>query len=310
VTLDFAALDLENEADYNERTLIGREIKTLEGQLVGMNVLAGLPPEKLDEAAIFEKLNRAGEINSRAQQLAADKQQLGVKAAQLGVDKTKKQGEIDYAEAEIKKLQALVKRYHAELKTLEDERAEAEAAYRAAPSGEFVDTGALTVELQSAQRTNHAIDDRHRYDQLKAQLDKKEQAYQRLGNQISVREDKKKEAIAKAKMPIPGLSFDLNNVVRYEGTPIGNLSGGEQLRIATLIGMAGNPKLRIMCIRNGEALDEDGLKAIAALAEEHKFQVWMARVDSSGKVGIVIEDGMVVADNDKPAAPAAKAAKA
>lgn len=306
VSLDFAALDEKNAEDYKERNLIGRDLQNLNGQLAGMTVLAGLPKEKLDEAAIFAKLNRAGEANERAKQLAQEKQRLGATAAQLGVDKTRKQGEIDMLEEEIKKLQASVKVRQQELKTLEGECQKAEKAFRAAPEGEFVDTAALTAELQSAQRTNAAIDDRERYDQIKAQRDAKDQAYQRLTQQMSVRDDKKKEAIANAKIPVPGLTFDMSQV-RYKGIALGNLGEGEQLRIATLIGMAGNPKLRVICIRHGEALDEDGVKAIAALADEHKFQVWMARVDSSGKCGIVMEDGMIAADNDKQ--PAAKESK-
>lgn len=298
VTLDFAALDAANEQDYAERTLIGRDIKTLTGQLAGIQALSGLPKEKLDEKAIFEKINRAAEINERTKQLSAERQQLGSRAAQLSVDKTKKQGEIDLIEGEIKKLEASLKIRQQELKTLEHDQAGAEKAYKAAPNPEFVDTAALSVELQSVQRTNQAIDERRRYDEIKAQIDAKDQAYERLTHQMGVRDDKKKEAIAQADIPIPGLTFDAS-FVRYNGIALANLGEGEQLRIATQIGMAGNPKLRVICIRHGEALDEDGVKTITALAEEHKFQVWMARVDSSGKCGIVMEDGMVVADNDK-----------
>jgi AAA domain-containing protein len=298
VSLDFAALDDENARDYEERTIVGRERDTLQGQLDGMRTLAGLPKEKLDEAALFEKLNRAGEANERARKLDTEKRQLGATAAQLGVDKVKKQGEIDYLEEEIRKLQGQIKQRAAELKTLEIEHAKAEKIFKAAPEGEFVDPTAISVQLQRAQETNRAIDERERYDKIKAQIDAKDQTYVRLTNQMNVRESRKKEAIRDAVIPIPGLSFDATHV-RYKGTALSNLGEGEQLRIATQIGIATNPKLRIMCIRHGEALDEDGLKSIAALAEEHKFQVWMARVDSSGKCGIVMEDGMIVADNDK-----------
>jgi hypothetical protein len=55
----------------------------------------------------------------------------------------------------------------------------------------------------------------------------------------------------------------------------------------------------VLCIRHGEALDEDGLKILAELAEENDFQIWMARVDSSGKVGIVLEDGMIARRNNR-----------
>lgn len=298
VTVDFAALDAANEEDYKERVLIGREIKTLEGQLAGMTVITPLPKAKIDEAAIFEKLNKAAETNARAQELNREKQQLGTQAALLVVDMTKKESELEFIEAEIKKLQTQAAARRAEIKNLEAEQKKAEKAFRLAPAGELVDTVALTDELQSAQRTNRAIDTRDRFDSIKADLTRKEIAYQKLSDQMSAREARKTEAVAKAKIPVPGLTFD-STTVKYNGTAIGNLSGGEQLRVATLIGMASNPKLRVICIRNGESLDEDGLAAIAALAEEHKFQVWMARVDSSGKCGIVMEDGMVIADNDK-----------
>ena len=34
-------------------------------------------------------------------------------------------------------------------------------------------------------------------------------------------------------------------------------------------------------------------------AAEKDYQIWLERVDSSGKVGIVLEDGSVVADNQE-----------
>ena len=60
--------------------------------------------------------------------------------------------------------------------------------------------------------------------------------------------------------------------------------------------MAQNPKLKVIFIPRGEALDEDSLDILAELAEENDFDIWIAKVDSSGKMGVVIEDGMVAAD--------------
>ena len=60
-----------------------------------------------------------------------------------------------------------------------------------------------------------------------------------------------------------------------------------------------NPKLRVLRILHGEAMDDDSLKILADMAEEHDFQIWMAKVDSSGKVGIVLEDGMVKEEHEE-----------
>jgi hypothetical protein len=177
------------------------------------------------------------------------------------------------------------------------QKEQAAAAFEAAPAGELVDVGALTAELQSAQRTNRAIDAREQYDRIQAEIDKKQAAADALTRRMQVREDQKAEKLAKAALPIEGLTFDDREVL-YNGLPIANLGEGEQIRISTRIGMAMNPKLRVLCVRHGEALDEDGLKVLAEMAEKEDFQIWMARVDSSGKVGIVLEDGMITRRNE------------
>jgi imidazolonepropionase-like amidohydrolase len=161
-----------------------------------------------------------------------------------------------------------------------------------------IDVGALSEQLQAAERTNRAIETRARYDKLKADRDAKQRQVDKLTRQMEARAEKKRAALGKAKIPVEGLTFD-EREVKYNGIPIEMLGEGEQIRISTLIGMAANPKLRLLCIRHGEALDPDGLKQLAEMAKEHDFQIIMARVDTSGKVGVVIEDGSVIATNEE-----------
>jgi hypothetical protein len=106
------------------------------------------------------------------------------------------------------------------------------------------------------------------------------------------RTEQKQKAIASAKMPVKGLSFG-DGIVLYKGVPIEQASSAEQLRVSCAIGMAGNPKLRVMIIKDGSLLDSDSLKLLAGMAKDQDFQVWVERVDASGQVGIVMEDGHV-----------------
>lgn len=298
--LDFEAIAAANETDYNDRTGIGRDLKRVEAQLATMNVLEGLPKEKLDEAAIVAKLNDAGEANRRAQEVFKAKQDLGAKAARLGISKMNNAAAIEALQGIIAERERQLQQAKEKLETLASDHTrltkaheEAEKAFQDAPVGEPVDVGALTAELQSAQRTNRAIDDRARWDELK----KEERIYrseiEKRTRAIEAREEKKREALATAEMPVKGLTFDENGV-QFKGVPLENLGEGEQLRIAAEIGMAANPKLRVLCIRHGEALDDDGRKMLAELAEKRDFQLWITRVDSSGKMGVVLEDGMVM----------------
>jgi DNA repair exonuclease SbcCD ATPase subunit len=102
VDLDFEQLNAANEADYQERHGVTREIKLLDGQLAGMHVAEGLPKEKVDTAAIVAKLNAADQANKEARRVFAAKQELGVKAAQLGIDKVRKGEAIQAQEQTIK----------------------------------------------------------------------------------------------------------------------------------------------------------------------------------------------------------------
>jgi hypothetical protein len=70
--------------------------------------------------------------------------------------------------------------------------------------------------------------------------------------------------------------------------------------VSVAIAMAANPKLRVIRIKEGSLLDPDGLALIGAMARDHDYQIWIERVDASGKVGIVIEDGQVIAVDGEP----------
>ena len=169
---------------------------------------------------------------------------------------------------------------------------EANKAANDAPEPDFINTNEITAQLQQAQMTNREIDKRTRRDGVQAQLREKQRVADNLTRGIEAREEKKRDALKNAAMPIEGLSFD-DSTVTFKGIPIDQLGEAEAIRISTAIAMAANPKLRVIRILHGEALDEDSLAIIAKMAEENDFQVWMAKVDSTGKVGIVMEDGMV-----------------
>jgi hypothetical protein len=80
--------------------------------------------------------------------------------------------------------------------------------------------------------------------------------------------------------------------VLYQGLPFGQASNSEQIRVSMALAMASNPKLRVLRISDGSLLDSDSMELVANEAEKHGFQVWIERVDASGSVGIVMEEGI------------------
>lgn len=95
-------------------------------------------------------------------------------------------------------------------------------------------------------------------------------------------------------MPINGLQLDDGDLL-VDGFGFDVLNDALRLEISCAVAMAQEPKLRVMRIRDGSLLDSDSMKVLAKLAKEKDYQVWIERVDESGQVGVVIEDGEVAA---------------
>ena len=105
-------------------------------------------------------------------------------------------------------------------------------------------------------------------------------------------------ALADAKFPVAGLGFG-DGCVTYKDIPLSQASSAEQIRVSMAIAMATNPDLKVIHIAAGSLLDSEGMNIIKEMAESGDYQVWIEKVDESGKVGIVFEDGEIVAVNEE-----------
>ncbi len=101
----------------------------------------------------------------------------------------------------------------------------------------------------------------------------------------------KRAALDAVKFPVEGLGLgDMG--VTFGGVPFAQASSSEQLRTSVAIGLALNPKLKVLLVRNGNQLDDDSLKLLAAQAETAGAQVWLEYVTAdAGAVSVMIEDG-------------------
>ena len=170
-------------------------------------------------------------------------------------------------------------------------------AWEQAQGADLEDTHDLMDELERARLVNREIDRRGRHEELHAQSAKLEREAQELTRAMEGREERKREALAAAQMPVEGLTFNEEGVL-FHGIPLQQLGEGEQIRVGCALAMASNPKLRAIPIHRGESLDDKNLALIEKMAEEQDFQIFMTKVDTSGKVGIVLEDGMVESVNE------------
>lgn len=100
----------------------------------------------------------------------------------------------------------------------------------------------------------------------------------------------KTKLLAAAKLPIEGLTYTPSGL-KFKGLPLEQASSAEQLRVSVAMGMAANPKLRVMMSREGSLLDETSLGILREMCRASGFQFWLEVVGENGPAAVVIREG-------------------
>ena len=282
------ALDGRNKTDYEARTEINRKAKEARGAAARLVFPTDLPAEPIDEAQLLTEMQEVGEFNTQLEQRRARREQ-----AQRDADTAKASAQTDRDRAAELRRQAdaMDRQAQEQDNHASDLQAKIDAA-EALPAPK--DSAVVRAKLTEAQRVNQLISVRQSAAGFTAEAEKLESDSLAITNRMAAREDEKAKMIAAAEMPIVGLSLG-DGHISYNGIPFDQASAAEQLRVSIAIAIAANPKLRVLRITDGSLLDSDAMAMLAEMADANDFQIWIERVDSSGKIGIVIEDGAVKA---------------
>ena len=157
---------------------------------------------------------------------------------------------------------------------------------------QYADEEEIRDQIANAETVNQQVRSNQSKKVLSKELTKKRNVSEKLTNQINQIDDSKTSQVAAAKFPVDGLSFSASEVL-YNEIPFNQASSAEQLRVSVAMGIAMNPKLKVLLIRDGSLLDEDNLKMMADMAQEADAQIWLERVGKGQEVSVIIEDGEV-----------------
>jgi DNA repair exonuclease SbcCD ATPase subunit len=319
--VDFAAIERANKADFEKRTDVNRSAKQARAAAEQIVVPSGLPIEMEDEAALADQLAAAGKHNGELEMRRLRRDNVAQEivnalaiAEQTDADlpnmiagwNAARDDEIAEIRSQIAALEAKtisVRERWDETTAIAHTEAQQKAGKARAMAEELqaklngadalpepIDVSAITAKMAKARRINDGIRARTLRDRQIENAETLEAQAAALTAAMEGRHKAKAQAIAAAKMPVEGLGFG-DGIVTFNDIPFDQASDAERLRTSIAIAMASNPKLRVIRVRDGSLLDEDGLRMLAEMAEGRDFQVWIERVDSSGTVGFVLEDG-------------------
>lgn len=315
LSIDLDEFAEQDSSDYANRRDVNRDVERLRAQV------SGIPEEKVpdkvpDRAALTDALGNAANTNAAIERERVKREQEAQAIYRQSQDAVAKEEEANQLRLRADALQTEARRLQDDCNTRRDALDEAQ------PLPEPVDTDAIREQLRTAEAAMAAIERQTRRKALVEELRAAEAKSQSFTDAMAKRAEQRNAALAEAEMPVPGLAFALNDkgepVLTYEGLPFDKdqISSAVQLRVSTAIGMASNPRLRVLRISDGSLLDANSMRMLTEMAEAEDFQLWVEVVGEGG-VGIVMENGLVKgadtpaaeADEDAPK-PTAKKGKA
>ena len=159
-------------------------------------------------------------------------------------------------------------------------------------------TEELETQIKSVDEINVKVRaNQERQRALQEAADYKEE-YEMLTDEIKNIREEKKKLLASVNMPLPGLSIQ-DGVLIYNDRQWDCMSGAEQLKVATAIVRALNPKCGFVLIDKLEQMDVDTMKEFSKWLEQEKLQVIATRVtNNESECSIIIEDGYIKEKKD------------
>ncbi len=288
--LDFGELDADRAKLYAMRTETNRDIKALDARLGAMPPPEpGLPKSELSAADLLAEVEKRQAQRAENEKERALVVELGHEHRGLGEDLAAIDKQIAKLEAELAECRAdresVAKRRDGTAERIEAERTRVEALV----DPDTAEVKRQLAELETTNRKVRAAAERMKLEQEAQTLAARAE---RMTDGIEAIDERKRDMLAAAAFPVPGLGFD-DDGVTLNGVPLEQSSGAEKLRVSVAIGAALNPRVKVALVRDGSLLDGESMRLLAELAEAADLQVFVERVGDGDPSAIVIEDGCV-----------------
>lgn len=287
--LDFTALNQARQKAYDERTLAGRQLESAKAKLEVTPFHPHAPEAEIsiaDASAKLEVIKKQRVANSAVRSAVAVAKMKVESAANTIAALTTQIAELEVTLKNKKDSLVAQKLLHTSAQT---EWSNAEAA----TAGLVEDNEAeILKEISDAQQINDQVRQNKIHTAQNAEVQTHQLTYDRLTLEIDRIDQEKADKLEWADFPLEGLSFDDSRVL-LNGVPFSQSSQARQLQAAVAIGLALNPKVRVILVRDASLLDDDSMKLVQELAVKHDAQIWMEVVNSKDPSAVVIEDGEV-----------------
>lgn len=268
---DYEAAQARRRALYDQRTQINAKVKQAEAELTACpDPCPGQVLQTVSDAKLAEQLADAQTHNRQRDTVEREIEDLLTAAR----EHSRRAEALDQEFARIRQ-EAI---HEAKLSLEMAEKADAAKA-RLAAMPPAVDTAAITAHVQQVREANARAEqqgkNRTKYVAVRSARSDADALTARIetvdGELVRLLES---SAIGQA---VPGLTVKAGEVL-HNGLPLSQASGMRRLEVSCLVGMAASPSLRVLCVDEGDQLDDASIARLIELARARDYAVWMTAV--------------------------------
>lgn len=279
-------LDREIKALYDRRTVIGQIGAQKRHAAEELTEYPDAPSEPVSAIELIQQQQEILLHNADNQRKRMKLAQLEEQEKQLGRRVQELSQELEMVEHQLTAVQQDVQDATKTVAQLQDES-----------------TAELEQSIRNVEEINRQVSANLAKSKAQDEAERYAQEYAALTEQIKAKRTARMDLLNGADLPLTGLGVE-DGSLTYNGKHWQDMSGSDQLRVATAIVRRLNPDCGFVLLDKLEQMDLATLAEFGSWLQAEGLQAIATRVSTGGECQIIIEDGRVK-DAEEPPAPKA-----
>lgn len=271
-----SVFDKQESELYNRRTEIGCIADQKKKYADEMVQWDGVPEEIVSAAELIQQQQEILARNGRNQELRSQVNNLEAQKALLEQRIEEAQKVLNTMHEQFAELMEKLSIANTNAKDLQDES-----------------TAELEESIANIDSTNAKVRDNLNKQRAQEEADEYKRQYGDLTTQIEEVRKSRMELLNGAEMPLDDLSVQDGELI-YKGQKWDNMSGSDQLKVATAIVRKTNPQCGFVLLDKLEQMDIDTMNEFGKWLQDNNLQAIATRVSTGDECSIFIEDGYSV----------------
>ena len=271
-----SVFDKQESELYNRRTEIGRIADQKKKYADEMVQWDGVPEDIVSAAELIQQQQEILARNGRNQELRSQVNNLEAQKALLEQRIEEAQKVLNTMHEQFAELMEKLSIANTNAKDLQDES-----------------TAELEESIANIDSTNAKVRDNLNKQRAQEEADEYKRQYGDLTTQIEDIRKARMEILNGVEMPLKDLSVQDGELI-YKGQKWDNMSGSDQLKVATAIVRKTNPQCGFVLLDKLEQMDIDTMNEFGKWLQDNNLQAIATRVSTGDECSIFIEDGYSV----------------